>query len=82
MSGDPDDRENAEGSHVNREPAPLPCTKRQHRRVVRKGTERFDADGVKLDPSDERTAAQRDADDDARILGELPPHWAVFNDKR
>ena len=67
---------------VNPAPAPLPRTKRQHRRVVRKGTEWFDADGVKLEPADERTRAQRDADDDQRILGELPPHWAVFNDKR
>lgn len=56
--------------------------RRPHRRVVRKGTEWFDADGVKDEPSDERTQEQRDADDDRRILGELPPHWAIFNDKR
>ncbi|KFI55239.1 hypothetical protein BW13_02410 [Bifidobacterium sp. UTCIF-37] len=54
-------------------------TPRKHRRVVREGTERFDADGVKLEPSDMMTEGQRDADDDKRILGELPPHWAVFN---
>ncbi len=29
-----------------------------------------------------RTEQQREADDDKRILGELPPHWAIFNDKR
>ncbi|PST46608.1 hypothetical protein CPA40_05080 [Bifidobacterium callitrichos] len=54
-------------------------TPRKHRRVVREGTERFDADGVKLEASDMMTEDQRDADDDKRILGELPPHWAVFN---
>ncbi|KAA8816310.1 hypothetical protein EMB92_05150 [Bifidobacterium callitrichos] len=54
-------------------------TPRKHRRVVREGTERFDADGVKLESSDMMTEGQRDADDDKRILGELPPHWAVFN---
>lgn len=57
-------------------------TPRQHRRVVFRGTELFDADGVKLEPGDMTTSAQRDADDDKRILGELPPHWAVFNDRR
>lgn len=57
-------------------------TPRKHKRVVRQGTERFDADGVKLEPSDMLTERQREADDDKRILGELPPHWAVFNDKR
>lgn len=57
-------------------------TPRRHRRVVRHGTERFDADGVKLEPGDMRTEQQRDADDDQRILGELPPHWAVFNEHR
>lgn len=57
-------------------------TPRKHRRVVFHGNELFDADGVKLEPGDMTTAAQRDADDDKRILGELPPHWAVFNDRR
>ncbi|WP_335341918.1 hypothetical protein [Bifidobacterium moraviense] len=56
-------------------------SRRPHRRVVRKGTEWFDADGVKTEPSDERTRAQRDADDDRRILGELPPHWGVFSER-
>ncbi|OZG63057.1 DNA and RNA helicase-like protein [Bifidobacterium lemurum] len=57
-------------------------TPRKHKRVVRQGTELFDADGVKLEPGDMVTDRQRAADDDRRILGELPPHWAVFNDKR
>ena len=57
-------------------------TPRKHRRVVFHGTELFDADGVKLEPGDMTTDAQRDADDDQRILTELPPHWGVFNDKR
>ncbi|MEJ5921051.1 hypothetical protein WD012_01775 [Bifidobacterium thermophilum] len=56
-------------------------TPRRHRRVTMQGTERFDADGVKLEPSDMLTARQRDADDDRRILGELPPHWAVFSER-
>ena len=34
-------------------------TPRRHRRVVRQGTELFDADGVKLEPSDMMTAARR-----------------------
>jgi hypothetical protein len=46
-----------------------------------KGTERFDADGVKLEPGDRQTDQQRQSDDDKRILGELPPHWAVFNER-
>lgn len=57
-------------------------TPRRHRRVVRQGTELFDADGVKLEPGDMRTERQREADDDRRILGELPPHWAIFNEPR
>lgn len=57
-------------------------TKRSHKRVVRQGTELFDADGVKLEPSDVLTNQQQQADDDKRILGELPPHWAVFESKR
>ena len=53
-------------------------TPRKHKRVVMKGTEQFDADGVKLEPGDMQTDQQRQSDDDKRILGELPPHWAVF----
>ncbi|WP_171002610.1 hypothetical protein [Bifidobacterium moukalabense] len=56
-------------------------TPRKHRRVVRQGTELFDADGVKLEPSDVLTDRQRAADDDKRILTELPPHWAVFSER-
>lgn len=54
---------------------------RTHNRVVRKGSELFDADGVKLGPSDFQTLDQRSKDDDNRILGELPPHWAVFSER-
>ena len=50
-------------------------------RVVREGSELFDADGVKLEPSDELTLQQRNQDDDNRILSELPPHWAVFSER-
>lgn len=49
---------------------------------MREGRELFDADGVKLDPEDMRTEGQRLMDDDTRILGELPPHWAVFGTSR
>lgn len=56
-------------------------TPRKHKRVVMKGTEQFDADGVKLEPGDMQTNQQRQSDDDKRILGELPPHWAVFNER-
>ena len=27
------------------------------------------------------TERQRNADDDKRILGELPPHWGVFSER-
>lgn len=54
---------------------------RTHNRVVRKGSELFDADGVKLETSDFQTLDQRSKDDDNRILGELPPHWAVFSER-
>ncbi|RSX55007.1 hypothetical protein D2E26_1061 [Bifidobacterium dolichotidis] len=69
------------GVHVVRPYDPTRRTSRKHRRVVRQGTELFDADGVKLEPSDIMTKRQREADDDRRILGELPPHWAVFSER-
>lgn len=62
-------------------PRPLRRVPRGHRRVVREGTERFDADGVKLDPEDAVSAKARLADDDRRILGELPPHWGIFSER-
>ena len=34
-------------------------TPRKHKRVVMKGTEQFDADGVKLEPGDMQTDQQR-----------------------
>ena len=55
-------------------------TPRKHKRVVMKGTEQFDADGVKLEPGDMQTDQQRQSDDDKRILGELPPIGAVFTE--
>lgn len=58
---------------------PLKKSTRPHRRVVRHGSEWFDADGVKLEPSDIQTDAQKNSDDDQRILSELPPHFALFN---
>ena len=61
--------------------SPARRTPRKHRRVVRQGTELFDADGVKLEPSDMMTERQRAADDDKRILTELPPHWAQFSER-
>lgn len=60
---------------------PLGKTTRPPRRVERKGTEWFEADGVKLEPSDVLTDQQKNVQDDQRILGELPPHFAVFNFK-
>lgn len=57
-------------------------TPRKHKRVVRQGTELFDADGVKLEPADTLTERQRADDDDRRILSELPPHFAVFSEHR
>ena len=53
-------------------------TPRKHKRVVMKGTEQFDADGVKLEPGDMQTDQQRQSDDDKRILGELPPFWSFL----
>ena len=76
MSGDTTgdgDRVAADAS----EPRPYSASRR-----TRREHKRFDADGVKLEPGDMRTEQQREADDDKRILGELPPHWAIFNDKR
>ena len=54
---------------------------RGHSRVVRNGSALFDADGIKQEPGDAQTIEQRAKDDDNRILGELPPHWAVFSER-
>lgn len=99
-------------------------TRREHKRVIRQGSERFEADRFLLDGQSDPEAAIReqdadagiDADDDEagaivkddgvddagvddalvnpehaqttrerdderRILGELPPHWAQFNER-
>lgn len=55
--------------------------KRQHRRVVRLGTEKFNVDGDEqdFDPEDAFARQHKDLDDDARILRELPPHWGTFD---
>lgn len=53
-----------------------------HRRVVRRGTEWFEADGAVIDPQDRQTKVAREKDDDARILTELPPHWGVYSERR
>lgn len=55
--------------------------KRMHRRVVRRGTEKFDVDGDEpdFDSEDALERQRKDADDDARILRELPPHWGTFD---
>ena len=52
---------------------------RGHSRVVRKGSELFDADGVKQEPGDVQTIEQRAKDDDNRILGEITQHWVVVS---
>ena len=53
-------------------------TPRKHKRVVMKGTEQFDADGVKLEPGDMQTDQPRQPDAQKRTLGQLPPLWAFF----
>ena len=54
-------------------------TPRKHKRVVMKGTEQFDADGVKLEPGDMQTDQQRQSDHHKPSLGQLPPHGAFLN---
>ncbi|WP_374220040.1 BAG family molecular chaperone regulator 5 [Alloscardovia macacae] len=74
-----------QGSVRGATPAPAPVlgkASRPPKRVQREGTEWFDADGVKLEPSDVLTQRQKSAEDDQRILSELPPHFAVFNERQ
>ena len=59
-----------------------PGRPRRHRRVVRKGTERFDADSAFMDSLDRQSAGDRRSEDDRRILDELPPHWGLFPAER
>ncbi|MBW3088763.1 BAG family molecular chaperone regulator 5 [Bifidobacterium sp. 82T24] len=53
--------------------------------MVFRGTERFDADGFldggesSTDPEARRERLDKAADDDRRILNELPPHWGKFD---
>ncbi|MCI1831591.1 MAG: hypothetical protein LKI88_02420 [Bifidobacterium sp.] len=56
-------------------------TPRTHRRIVRRGSEDFDAEGVKEEQGDRLTDGERSAQDDRRILGELPPHWGIFSER-
>lgn len=62
--------------------AETPGRPRRHRRVVRKGTERFDADSAFMDSPDGQTEGDRRSEDDRRILDELPPHWGLFPAER
>ena len=66
---------------------------RRHKRVVRKGAELFDADsmdglsgasvsGMRAADGDtvySSGAGWREADEEERILNELPPHWGIFD---
>lgn len=54
---------------------------KKYRRIVRQGTERFNGDGLdnkQLSQEQSVFVASELADDDNRILGELPPHWGLF----
>ena len=67
--------------------------RRRHKRVVRKGAELFDADsmdglsgasvsGMRAADGDtvySSGAGWREADQEERILNELPPHWGIFD---
>lgn len=54
---------------------------RGYRRVQRQGAERFEDDGGDDAAESSIPKPQRDHDDDMRILTQLPPHWAVFNER-
>jgi hypothetical protein len=54
---------------------------KKYRRIVRQGTERFNGDGLdnkQLSQEQSVFVASELADDDNRIVGELPPHWGLF----
>ena len=67
--------------------------RRRHKRVVRKGAELFDADsmdglsgasvsGMRAADGDtvySSGAGWREADEEERLLNELPPHWGIFD---
>ena len=67
--------------------ASAPKPRRKHKRVVRPGTERFSAEDLLSDfastdhsgPGDPVNSVDKSADDDQRILNELPPHWGKFD---
>ena len=56
-------------------------TPRKHKRVVMKGTEQFDADGVKLEPGDMQTDQQRHPAHHNPSRGDVPPHGPVFTER-
>ena len=53
-------------------------TPRKHKRVVMKGTEQFDADGVKLEPGDMQTDQQRQSPPQNRRRRDRPPPGPVL----
>lgn len=53
-------------------------TPRKHKRVVMKGTEQFDADGVKLEPGDMRPTNNGNPTTTNASSANWPPHWAGF----
>ena len=53
-------------------------TPRKHKRVVMKGTEQFDADGVKLEPGDMQTDQQRTPTPPHPPRAPLAPMCAFF----
>ncbi|WP_314686482.1 hypothetical protein [uncultured Bifidobacterium sp.] len=61
---------------------------RGHRRSARRGSEFFEEDSASAHEFDDEEPHSRrddrsidDESDDARILSELPPHWAVFTER-
>ena len=53
-------------------------TPRKHKRVVMKGTEQFDADGVKLEPGDMQTDQQRQSHPQHPSRAPRPPLGAFL----
>ena len=56
-------------------------TPRKHKRVVMKALSSLTLTVSNSSPETCRPTNKRQSDDDKRILGELPPHWAVFNER-
>lgn len=51
--------------------------RKQHRRVVRQGTERFTVEGDYSPQWDREVDTEKK--EDKYILRELPPHWGTFD---